>query len=149
MDSAGVIEKLLQLIQLEIDVNHTYRLAVKKINDQIMRERLAEFEKQHVAHIERLSSEIRALGGATPDLSPDMKGYLISGFTALMGTTGDAGGLLGLKLGEDMTTDRYQEALAWEVPDPIKKIIKHHFSEEKIHLDYLTSNLKSLRRETG
>lgn len=149
MDSVRIMEKLSQLVQLEIDINHTYRLAIKKIDDEIMRERLAEFKKRHLAHIEKLSGEIRALGGSQPDASPDIRGYLISGFTALMSTTGDAGALQGLKLGEDLTTSRYQEALTWEVPDRIRSIIKHHFSEEKIHLDYLESNLRALSQESG
>jgi hypothetical protein len=149
MDKEYLIGKLSRLIQLEIDVNHTYGLVLKKIDDEVMRRRLAQFEEQHKAHIEHILKEIKDLGGPEIDFSPDIKGYLVSGVTALLSTTGDTGALQGLKLGEDMTTGHYEEAMRWEVPGRIKKMIRSHFSDEKIHLDYLENNLKALKRKSS
>ena len=145
MDRQGIIEALVKLAQLEIDVNHTYGLAVKSIDDPVMRQRLEEFQRQHEDHISQLSEEIRALGGSAPELSPDIRGYLISGVTSLLSTTGASGALQALKLGEELTTGRYEDALKWDVPEGVRRLIRRHFSDEKIHLDYATNNLKALK----
>ena len=145
MNNKSLVEKLTHLMQLEIDARHTYDLALDKVDDVVIRERMAEFGKQHKAHIERLSKEIKILGGSPPDFSPDITGYLIEGVTALMSSMGAKGALQGVKLSEDLTTNRYQDALKWDVPDRIKDIIRSHFTDEKIHLDYIANNLKALR----
>jgi len=146
MNRENMVERLTQLAQLEIDANYTYQLVIDKIDDEVMRDRLGFFEEQHQAHIERLSEEITELGGRPPDLSPNIKGYLIGAVTTLMSTAGDTGALQALKLVEEQTTDQYQTALKWEATDRVREIVKRHFSDEKIHLDYLTNNLKALRR---
>lgn len=145
MENKSLIKKLTRLMQLEIDARHTYHLALDRINDAVIRERMAEFEKQHEGHIEQLSKEIKILGGSPPDSSPDITGYLVEGVTALMSSMGAKGALQGVKLSEDLTTNRYQDALKWDVPDRIKDIIRSHFIDEKIHLDYIANNLKAFR----
>jgi uncharacterized protein (TIGR02284 family) len=144
MGNKSLIKKLTRLMQLEIDARHTYHLALDRIDDAVIRERMAEFEKQHEGHIEQLSKEIKILGGSPPDSSPDITGYLVEGVTALMSSLGATGALRGVKFSEDLTTRHYQDALKWDVPENINHMIRRHFTDEKIHLDYIANNLKAL-----
>ena len=52
--------------------------------------------------------------------------------------------LKALKLTEQITNKYYGEVIPQDILDPVKDILRRHFSDEKIHLDYFKSNLRAL-----
>ena len=132
------------LVQLDIDAVHAYDQAVKEINDTIIRDRLLKFQDEHRNHISGLSKQIKNLGGQPPERSQDLKGYVIEAFTAIRSFTGLNGALNAMKTTEEITNRYYSEVVSWEAPTEVKELLRTYFSEEKIHLDYISSNLKAL-----
>jgi len=139
-----LIKAMSNLVQLDIDAVTAYDQAIKEIDDPIIRERLLNFQDDHRKHISGLSEEIRKLGKQPPEGSMDFKGYVIEAFAAIRSFTGLKGALKSMKTTEEITNRYYSEVVSWEAPDAIKERLRSYFSEEKIHLDYITANLKVL-----
>jgi uncharacterized protein (TIGR02284 family) len=135
---------LSNLVQLDIDAVHAYDQAVKEIDDPIIKERLLKFQDDHRSHISGLSEQLRNLGEQPPEDSMDFKGYVIEAFAAIRSFTGLKGTLKSMKTTEEITNKYYGEVVSWEAPEAIKELLRSYFSEEKIHLDYITANLKAI-----
>jgi uncharacterized protein (TIGR02284 family) len=144
MDKNNLIEAISKLVQLDIDTVHAYDKVLKEIDDPIIRERLLTFQDEHRNHISCLSRQIEDLGGQPPDQSQDFKGYVIEAFAAIRSFTGFKGALKALKIIEEITNRHYGEIVSWETPSAIKEKLRTYFSEEKVHLDYITINLQAL-----
>ena len=145
MEKDELIETVSGLIQLDIDTVYSYNQALDEIEDEIIRARLTEFRDMHQNHIKNLSDVIRTLGAEPPRIKKDLKGFVIEALTALRGLTGMAGALKALKTTEEITNRLYGEVVSKDVPSPLKEILREHFTDEKIHLDYIDSNLEALR----
>ena len=144
MDKKNLIEALSNLVQLDIDAVHAYDQALKEIDDPIIKDRLLKFQDDHRNHISGLSKQIENLGGNPPEQSQDFKGYVIEAFTAIRSFTGLKGALKAIKSVEEITNRHYGEVVSWEAPAELKEVLRTYFSEEKVHLEYLTSNLRAL-----
>jgi hypothetical protein len=140
-----LIGTISELFQLDIDTVYAYDHVLDEIDDGIIRARLNEFRDAHRDHSKRLSEEITALGGTPPKNTRDIKGYAIEAFTALRGFTGMKGALKALKTVEEITNRQYGEIVSQDVPAPLKEVFRKYFSEEKMHLNYIDSNLEALR----
>ncbi len=145
MEEKEWIETVSKLIQLDIDAAYAYDQILDTIENEIMRERLTEFRDTHWNHVARLSEEIRTLGGTPPKITQDLKGYLLEAFTALRGVTGMKGALKALRTTEELNKRHYMEAVAKNVPPAVKEVLRKHATDERIHLDYIDSNLEALR----
>jgi hypothetical protein len=84
------------------------------------------------------------LGGQPPEYSQDIKGYVIEAFAAIRSFTGLKGALAAMKTTEEITNRYYGEVVSWEAPSAVKEVLRTFFSEEKLHLDYITSNLQAM-----
>jgi len=144
MDKKNLIEALSNLVQLDIDAVHAYDQALKEIDDPIIKDRLLKFQDDHRNHISGLSKQIENLGGNPPEQSQDFKGYVIEAFTAIRSFTGLKGALKAMKTMEEITNRHYGEVVSWEAPSEVKELLRMYFSEDKIHLDYISSNLQAL-----
>ena len=80
MNETNLIEALSNLVQVDIDAVHAYDLAVKEIEDPVIRDRLLKFQAEHRNHISSLSEQIKLLGGMPPDRSKDFKGNVIEAY---------------------------------------------------------------------
>ena len=140
----NLIEALSNLVQLDIDAVHAYDQALKEIDDPIIKDRLLKFQDEHRNHISGLSKQIEELGGQPPEYSRDIKGYVIEAFTAIRSFTGLKGALAVMKTTEEITNRHYGEVVSWQAPSAVKEVMRTYFSEEKVHLDYITSNLQVL-----
>ena len=144
MNDKNLIEAMSNLVQLDIDAVHAYDQAVKEIDDTIIRDRLLKFQDEHRNHISGLSKQIANLGGQPPERSQDLKGYVIEAFAAIRSFTGLKGALNAMKTMEEITNRYYGEVVSWEAPSEVKELLRTYFSEEKIHLDYISNNLQAL-----
>ncbi len=139
-----MVKNLNSLIQLDIDAVHAYDEAVKNVDDAIIKGRLIDFRGDHQAHITDLSGLVHKMGGTPPVYSPDFKGYLIQGFTAIRSLTGTEGALKAMEMNERLTTRNYSNAVAWKLTPEAKTAVEKNFSDEKVHLDYIQNLLKSM-----
>lgn len=144
MKEKEIIQALSELVQVDIDAVHSYKRAVKEVDDRIIRDRLTAFQKEHHEHIRVLFEQIRDLGGQPPAYSQDFKGYVIEAFAVLRSFSGMKGALKALKTTEEITNRYYADMVSRKVPASAKEILRTHFTEEKIHLDYIRSNLEAL-----
>jgi uncharacterized protein (TIGR02284 family) len=144
MNTKELIGVLQELVQVDIDTVHSYNRVLDEIADDVVRSRLKAFRDTHLNHIAALSDEIRSLGGEAPKLTRDFKGYVIEAFTALRTAAGMKSALKALKTNEKITNHYYGETVSKEIPSALKELLREHFSDEKIHLDYITNNLKVL-----
>jgi uncharacterized protein (TIGR02284 family) len=144
MTREEMIDSLNSLIQLDIDAVSAYEQAIKNIDDPIIRDRITEFKEHHGGHTRDLFSLVQKMGGTPPDLSPDFKGFLIQGFTAIRSATGTEGALRAMELNEKLTNRNYSEAVGWDWTPEAKILVEKNFSDEKIHLEYIQSNLRSI-----
>jgi rubrerythrin len=139
-----LIKAMSNLVQLDIDAVHAYDQAIKEIDDPIIKERLLTFQEDHRNHIRTLSEQIKILGGRPPVESQDFKGYVIEAFAAIRSFTGLKGALKSVKTAEEITNRYYAEVVSWKAPPEVKENLRTYFSDEKIHLEYITSNLKTI-----
>src|SRR5690606_9370068 len=105
MATDNVISTLNDLIQLDVDAVNAYEQAIERIDIPQVAADLEQFKGDHQRHIEELSAEVMRLGGEPPDRSPDLKGYLLEGFTALRSVTGTEGALKAMRSNE-VTTNK-------------------------------------------
>lgn len=144
MNDEELIKALSDLVQLEINATYSYKHAIKRIEDKIIREHLTKFLKEHHGHIDLLSKEIRDFGGQPPDLSRDFKGLVMGSLTVLRNVSGFKGALKALKDTEDLMNRRYGKEVARNIPPSTKKIITQCITDEKSHLEYIVLNLEAL-----
>src|SRR5690606_16217034 len=134
--------KLNSLIQLDIDAVNAYEQAIQRIDATQIAGQLDAFKGDHQRHIEELSRAVRDLGGEPPDGSPDLKGYLLEGFTALRSATGTEGALKAMRTNEKLTNKRYEAALSENLPANVASIVRRNREDERRHLQYIEMALE-------
>ncbi len=144
MTREETIDGLNSLIHLDIDAVSAYDQAIKNIDDPVIRDRISEFRGDHQRHVSELSSEVRKMGGTAPDPSPDFKGFLIQGFTAIRSATGTEGALRAMEMNERLTNRNYSAAVGWALTPELKILVEKNFTDEKVHLEYIQTNLRGM-----
>ena len=142
MEYEEITKKLNSLIQLDIDAIHAYEQAMKNINEVFIRDQLAEFRNDHHRHFRELSAVVQGMGGSPPEYSPDFKGFLIQGFTALRSMTGTEGALKAMESNEKLTNKTYEEASSWDLPLDAISLVRSNFDDEKLHIRYIQTSLR-------
>lgn len=141
------VEKLISLVQLDIDAVDAYKQALKNIDNQEIHKNLNGFLKDHLRHIKELSEVIEKLGGEPPEKTPDIKGFFIKGFTAIRSLTGTIGAIKAMRGNEKLTTKTYKEALSDRLPNDVKDIVKRNYADEIRHLEYIESVLEQRNQQ--
>jgi len=146
MNRDEILENLVKLIHLDVDATHSYEQAIKNVSEQVIREKLIQFQGDHRKHIDLLSAKVLELGGTPPELTSDFKGFIISGFTALRSLTGTKGALEAMETNERLTTTKYEEASKKEFPTDIAAIINGNFADEQRHLAFIREALPTVTK---
>lgn len=141
MQNEQIVDYLVQLIHLDIDAVRAYGQAIENVDDAEVKRNLEGFRKDHERHVKDLSALVRKYGG-TPPNRPDAKGFLLEGFTAIRSMTGTQGALAAMRRNEQLTTSRYQRAVASEgLPEDVKKIVTRNFEDERRHLSWIQAHI--------
>ena len=146
MNRDDILENLQKLIQLDVDATHAYDQAIKNVNEQVIKDKLIQFQADHRRHIDLLSAKVLELGGTPPELTSDFKGFIISGFTALRSLTGTKGALEAMETNERLTTSKYEEASKKDFPVDISTIVQSNLSDEQRHLSFIREAISTLGR---
>lgn len=147
MERTEIVDRLNDLIRLDVDAVEAYDHAIKHLKYDDIKKRFLGFQDDHRAHIRNLSEMVHQYGGTPVQPKPDLKGYLIEGFTALMSLTGTKSILEAMKSNEKMTNRKYEEAESMEFPEEVLRLMRVNLSQEKRHLAYIEEILTIPRRE--
>lgn len=144
MKNEPVVKRMKRLCQLDIDAVRAYEQAIEKIEHPEIRARITEFQADHERHITELSEAIRRLGGEPPSRSPDLKGVLLEGFTALRSVTGTEGALKAMRTNEKLTNKTYEDALGEQgTTEDVHALIQRNRDDERRHLEYIERTLQT------
>jgi uncharacterized protein (TIGR02284 family) len=141
-DINKMIERLNDLIALDHDAVGAYEAAIERIDVTMLRTRLSEFQDDHRRHIRDLSDVVRRLGGQ-PRQRPDIKGFILKGFTAITSSMGNEAALKAMRGNEKLTNSTYQNALKETWPDDIRAIIERNYGDERRHLAFIEDALRT------
>ncbi|MEW5895799.1 MAG: PA2169 family four-helix-bundle protein [Candidatus Omnitrophota bacterium] len=145
MDKGEVVEHLNDLINLDIDASNSYLQAVEKIDDTSIQEQMLTFREEHERHIDSLNGELQKMGEKPSKRTKDFKGYLMEGFTALRSASGTSGALEAMKQNEKLVNKKYKEAVKWEVPEEVHRIIQENYEDVQEHLMYINIKLDEIK----
>jgi uncharacterized protein (TIGR02284 family) len=146
MNRDDILDNLEKLIHLDVDATHAYDQAIKNVNEQVIKDKLIQFQADHRKHIDLLSAKVLELGGTPPELTSDFKGFIISGFTALRSLTGTKGALEAMETNEKLTTSKYEEASKKDFPVDILSIIQSNYADEQRHLSFVREAIQTLTK---
>lgn len=134
MNPNDIAQELIDLAQLDIDAVHAYDQAIGQVDIPTIRDQLHRFKADHERHVRELSTVIVRQGGTAPRFSPDFKGFILQGFTALRSATGTEGALKAMKGNEELTTRTYAKAMSKDFPPDVKALVQQNYGDEQRHL---------------
>jgi rubrerythrin len=142
MTNEEIVSELKSLIQLDIDAIRAYDQAMGNIEPSDVKARLTEFRRDHERHISALSPEVGRFGGTPPPNRPDVKGFVIQGFTAIRSMTGAEGALKAMQSNEKLTNRTYGKAVAMAFPPDLMTLLRSCADDERRHLEYIEQTLR-------
>ena len=135
--SEKLIQKLNDLLMLDHDAVDAYEQAIKRIDSELCRNKLREFQADHRRHIVDLKDCVVRYE-AKPRDHADIKGFFIKGMTAIQAMAGDEMALKAMQTNEKLTNAKYQEALDdLTMPDDVRSIVQRNRNDEKRHLEWI------------
>ena len=140
MDTGKLVDKLNDLIKLDVDAIHAYDESISSCTMDDLKRGLADFRADHDRHVRELSDCVRQLGGQ-PDVRRDLKGYFIGGFTAIV-SQGDHSSLVAMQTNEEVTNAYYRRALELENLSPdVRALLEKNYADEQRHLSWIKDQI--------
>jgi competence ComEA-like helix-hairpin-helix protein len=137
LDEDEMIEALTSLAELDGEAAAAYEVASDALDDEDMREKLLEFQQDHLRHVRDLNKVIEEAGGTAVDdaRQPDQAflGRLADGVAAL----GPKGLLVAMIGNEMLTNGTYMSALDLPCEEPVRKMLEKNYADEQRHLRWL------------
>ena len=133
---------LTNLMHVDIDATRAYSQAIASIHVVAIRRRLEAFRADHERHIDDIEAEIRGLGMEPPARRPDLRGFLLAGYTAIRSSMGTEAALRAMRSNETLTNRRYDEAYAAELPENIRQLIERNRLDERRHIRFIEDALE-------
>jgi hypothetical protein len=133
---------LTNLMHVDIDAARAYSQAIDSIHVVSVRRRLDAFRADHERHIADIAAEIRALGMEPPARRPDLRGFLLAGYTAIRSSMGTEAALRAMRANETLTNQRYDEALATDLPEQVRQLIERNRLDERRHIRFIEDVLE-------
>jgi hypothetical protein len=100
MTQQETTETLSALVRLDVDAVVSYDRAIAAVGDGPIANQLALFKLDHQRHVVELSRALLDLDVRPPGASPDMKGTLLGGVTALRARLGSEQALRAMRVNE-------------------------------------------------
>lgn len=141
MDTNDILEKLNDLMHLDVDAVRAYEEAIDKIDNAEVKNQLSIYRADHERHVQELRRLVTGLGGEAEEAKPDLRGVLIEGMTKLRSSMGDEQALKAMHQNEELTNKRYREAVSWEVPSDVHEVLLRGYDDEKRHIAYIEQQL--------
>ncbi|HEX2115018.1 MAG TPA: ferritin-like domain-containing protein [Alphaproteobacteria bacterium] len=140
---------LTNLIHVDSDAARAYAQAIEAVGATAIRRRLEAFRDEHERHIDAIAAEIRALGMEPPPRYADRRGFLLTGYMPIFPSMGTEAALRALRANETLTNHRYDQALAADLPDPVRQLIERNRLDERRHIRFLEDVIERRSWEAG
>lgn len=143
MERKDAIDKISDLLKLDVDAVHAYNEAIEKIDVQEVRNQLSKYRDDHQRHVSDLTQILHNMGAEIPEQKPDFKGLLIEGMTSLRSSMGTEQALKAMRQNEQITNTSYENAMEWslEISTEIHDVIRRGYDDEREHLSYIEQQL--------
>jgi uncharacterized protein (TIGR02284 family) len=129
------VKKLNDLIHLDTDTIGAYRQAIDACDAPEVKQQLSSFMADHDRHVKDLDAAVRSLGG-TPVSGPDLKGFILEGFTAIL-SHGDRSALFAMRGNEELTNRAYDAARKLTLPGEAAAVVERNYQDEVRHLAWI------------
>jgi hypothetical protein len=137
MTTQEIAAELAALVQLDVDAVLAYDRAIAAIGEGAVARELAAFKLDHQRHVLELSRALLDMGVSPPEATPDLKGSILGGVTALRARLGTEQALQAMRTNEQLTTSSYARALAKPFPDDVLEIVRRGDADERRHLSWI------------
>ena len=141
-----VCDALNDLIKLDFDAIEAYEAAIKRTDDETIRNRLMEFLQDHQRHTQNLGQEVRKLGGV-PATGPGMMRMLTEGSVVMGALMEDRGVLKAMSKNEAVTNRAYEKALESIGNQPARTVVQQNREDERRHKAWIDHQLEALGGE--
>lgn len=131
-----VIDNLSDVIQLDYDAIAAYKAAIERLEAPTYKAKLKEFLADHERHVKELGDVIRSKGGTPPE-SGDLKVILTKGQVIIAGLGDDQTILRAMKLNEDQTNSKYEDAVERSNPEHVRQLLEKGLADERRHRAWL------------
>src|SRR5262249_51814627 len=121
--------------------------ALAHVDEVEAREDLEIFRRDHLRHIDELSSVVRSLGGEPAKPGLDLTGVLFEVMTKLRSVTGTLGALKAMRSNEKHTNKGYDRAVMLALPPNAHAIVASNLEDEHRHLAMIEAHIERLTPE--
>lgn len=138
-----VIDKLLELHQLEVDANNAYETAIEQFRENELKTTFSRFKKDHDQHLNEIELLLTKRGEKVPSREKGLKGYLIDGMTRLRSSISDEQALKAMRQNEETVFNAYERIyreIHAQNPD-VDNLIQSALNDEVKHYNYILSRL--------
>lgn len=147
-----VLDSLNDLLQLDHDAIGAYEVAIDKLQDRVLADRIEEFKHDHQRHISVLNDAITTLGG-TPRNEPHATGPFKQALQSLGGLAGDKGLLMAWRTNESQVKTKYMSAAADSVkhewPMDVRRTVERNALDEERHHRWVVEALEGMGVGSG
>lgn len=142
-ESKEVISDLNDLIELDYDAIAAYKSAIERLDDAAFKKKLTEFLGDHQRHVEELGDAVRKEGG-NPATEGDAMKILTKGKVVIAGLMGDEAILKAMRVNEEVTNTKYEEAVEEGYPEHIQALLRKGLADERRHKEWLLTTIEKL-----
>ena len=139
MEYSEVLERLRDLIQVDIDAVHAYGRFLQRFEDATAREKISRFLRDHEMHVMELSSMITSIEDETaPVLSQDFQGFSTEGYREAEPDAPLEEAIRIMLENERILSAQYKSVVAiHEMPPEFHMVIDRYHKQEQKHLAFL------------
>lgn len=141
-----LVQRLRILAKFDVDAVGAYQAAIDRVTDQAIKDRLNAFRLDHARHVQDFNAHLAALGGELVQMTPDLTGVVLKGVTSATSSMGTRAALLAMVGNEELTNGTYEVMLRLGWPPDIQELIARNREDERRHLQWMLSALKSPER---
>ena len=144
VDRSVLVAQLNDLLKLDHDAINAYALAITRMENDLLRQTLREFRREHERHIEDLTRLVQELGGVPMQMPHLPTGAFKLAVQAVGALGGDRELLLAFKANERQGRDKYRRAASSGLPTHIRDVVERGAADEARHYAWALETLEDL-----
>lgn len=144
MNPSVLVAELNDLLQLDHDALAAYSIAIARIGNDMLRQTLREFRRDHERHVESLTQLIREQGGVAVQMPHVPTGAFKMAAQAVGALGGDRELLLAFKANERQARDKYRRAASANLPTAVREAVERGAQDEARHYAWVLETLEDL-----
>jgi hypothetical protein len=142
-NTSHVVAQLNDLLRLDLDAIAAYRLTLKELESQQLRQELRAHLADHERHIEDLGRLIEGMGGMKISV-PHESGVFKLAVQAAVAAGSDRTVLLAFKANEMQVRDKYARMAEAQFPPDVASTVRRAAGDEQRHYDWAVQSLERM-----